>query len=87
MAMIDEYYALLRNNTQSLVELLVSRKIIDCKWVIKVKENPDGSINKYKTKLVATVGFDYIETFSTIVKPTTIKMVLTITLLRNSLQK
>ncbi|RVW60112.1 Retrovirus-related Pol polyprotein from transposon RE1 [Vitis vinifera] len=88
IAMIDEYSALLRNNTWSLVDLLVGRKVIGCKWIFRVKENLDGSINKYKARLVAkgfhqTTGFDYTETFSPVVKPTTIRVVLTIALSRN----
>ena len=51
--MTDEFLALLRNNTWSLVPLPEGRKAIECKWVFKVKENPDGTINKYKTRLVA----------------------------------
>jgi len=38
------------NNTWSLVP---SRKRIDCKWVFRVKENVDGSYNKYTTKFAA----------------------------------
>ncbi|WJZ84694.1 hypothetical protein VitviT2T_004287 [Vitis vinifera] len=86
--MIDEYSALLRNNMWSLVDLPAGRKLIGCKWIFRVKENPDGSINKYKARLVAkgfhqTAGFDYTETFSPVVKPTTIRVVLTIALSRN----
>ncbi|KAL6322290.1 hypothetical protein AAG906_005259 [Vitis piasezkii] len=88
IAMIDEYSTLLRNNTWSLVDLPAGRKVIGCKWIFRVKENPDGSINKYKARLVAkgfhqTTGFDYTETFSPVVKPTTIRVVLTIALSRN----
>ena len=88
IAMIDEYSTLLRHNTWSLVDLLAGRKVIGCKWIFRVKENPDASINKYKARLVAkgfhqTAGFDYTETFSPIVKPTTIRVVLTIALSRN----
>ena len=77
IAMIDEYSALLRNNTWSLVDLPVGRKVIGCKWIFRVKENPDGSIKKYKARLVAkefhqTARFDYTKTFSPVVKPTTI---------------
>lgn len=50
-----------------------------------MKENPDGSINKYKAKLVAkgfhqTIGFDYIETFSPVLNSTTIRVILTVAL-------
>ncbi|RVW87716.1 Retrovirus-related Pol polyprotein from transposon TNT 1-94 [Vitis vinifera] len=84
-AMTDEYLALLRNNTWDLVPPPTDRKLIGCKWVFKVKENPDGTINKYKARLVAKgfhqiAGFDFNETFSPVVKPTTIRIVLTIAL-------
>ncbi|KAL6339591.1 hypothetical protein AAG906_034676 [Vitis piasezkii] len=84
-AMTDEYLALLRNDTWNLVPPPTDRKLIGCKWVFKVKENPDGTINKYKALLVAKgfhqiAGFDFNETFSPVVKPTTIRIVLTIAL-------
>ena len=84
-AMTDEFLALQRNKTWDLVILPEGRKPVGCKWVFKVKENPDGSINKYKARLVAkgfhqTVGFDFNETFSPVVKPTTIRIILTLAL-------
>ena len=42
-----------------------------------MKYNPDGSINKYRARLVAK-GFDFHETFSPFVKPTIVRVVLTI---------
>lgn len=68
-----------------MVALPPHRKAIGCKWVFRVKENPDGSINKHKARLVANgfhqqPGFDYTETFSPVVKPTTIRIILTLAL-------
>lgn len=48
-----EYEALLKNNTWTLVPLPSHRQPIGCKWVFWVKENLDGSVNKYKARLVA----------------------------------
>ncbi|KAL6310823.1 hypothetical protein AAG906_017309 [Vitis piasezkii] len=81
--MAEEYSALVKNKTWSLVPLPPKRKAIGCKWVFKVKENPDGNILKHKARLIAKgflqlAGFDFIETFSPIAKPTTIRIVLTI---------
>ena len=67
--MAKEYSALVKNKTWSLVPLPPKKKAIGCKWVFKVKENPDGGILKHKARLVAKgffqlAGFDFIETFS-----------------------
>lgn len=53
--------------------------------MFKVKENPDGTINKYKVRLVAkgfhqVAGFNFTETFSPVIKPTTIRVILTLAL-------
>jgi hypothetical protein len=36
-AMQEEYDSLMANNTWTLVALLVSRKLVSCKWVFKIK--------------------------------------------------
>jgi histone deacetylase 1/2 len=81
-AMQAEFDALQANNTWSLVPLPSHRKPIGCKWIFRVKENPDGTVNRYKARLVAkgyhqVHGFDYQETFCPVVKPVTIRLILT----------
>ena len=82
--MITEYEALIRNDTWTLMSLPSGHKVIGCKWVFKVKLKPDGSFERYKAQLVTkgfqqTLGLDYFETFSPVVKPTTIQIVLSLT--------
>ncbi|KAK4265765.1 hypothetical protein QN277_026778 [Acacia crassicarpa] len=80
--MKEEYEALCRNHTWVLVPHQ-GQKLVDCKWVFKTKFKSDGSILKHKARLVAngfqqSAGIDYGETFSPVVKPTTILLILTL---------
>uniref|UniRef100_A0A803P493 Reverse transcriptase Ty1/copia-type domain-containing protein n=1 Tax=Cannabis sativa TaxID=3483 RepID=A0A803P493_CANSA len=87
-AINTEMIALVKNKTWSLVRLPDGRTAIGCKWVLRVKENADSSVDKLKARLVAKgfsqeYGFDYTETFSPVVKPTTIRIMLTVALSKN----
>lgn len=78
-----EFSALQHNDTWSLVPKPPGQNIISCKWVFKVKENPDGTVDKYKARLVARgftqqYGIDYLEMFSPVVKPATVRLVLSV---------
>lgn len=79
--METEFKAFQKNRTWSLVPPPSHGKVIDCKWVFKVKYKPDGSIDGYKARLVArgfnqTHGLDYFETVSPVVKSSTIPTIL-----------
>jgi histone deacetylase 1/2 len=52
-AMDAKYQALNHNDTWHLVPKPKGKNIIGCKWVWKIKRKPDGSIDKYKGRLVA----------------------------------
>lgn len=49
----EELSSIEKNRTWTLVDLPVGTKPIGLKWVFKIKRNSDGSINKYKARLVA----------------------------------
>ena len=65
--------------TYILVPRSEARNIITCKWVYKVKHNSDGSVARYKARLVAR-GFlqqesiDYHETFAPTAKFVSIRL-------------
>ena len=84
----QECQALLKNQTWSLVPPPSNAKIIGCKWVFKLNHKPNGSIDRYKARLVAqgfhqTYGIDFFETFSPVMKPCTIRLVLSIAVSSN----
>ena len=75
-----EYDALLRNNTWHLVSPPPNHIIVQCKWVFHTKYHVDGTLDKYKARLVTkdfqqTPGINFFDTFSPVVKSTTIRII------------
>lgn len=71
--MQEEHDALQSQRTWILVPSPANRSVVGCKWVYKLKKNPDGSIARYKARLVAQGftqehGIDYSKTFSLVVR-------------------
>jgi hypothetical protein len=84
-AMEAEFSALQANGTWNLVPPIAGVNLIDSRWVFKVKLHADGSVERYKARLVAKgfkqrYGLDYDETFSPVVKPATIRLLLSMAL-------
>ena len=72
-AMETEMKSLKSNDVWELVPLPTGKKTVGSKWVFKVKSGADGSVERYKARLVAqgftqTYGSDYDETFCPVVR-------------------
>jgi len=80
---MQEFEALYANNTWELVPLPKDKKGIGCKWVYKIKHKVDGSVERFKARLVVKgytqqAGIDYNETFSPVVNMTIVRSLITL---------
>ena len=81
--MKQEYEALMRNKTWVLIPRAEDMHVITNKWVFRTKFKADGSLDKYKSRLVARgfqqhEGVGFFDTFSPVAKHSTIRVLFTI---------
>lgn len=79
--MVEELKAMAKYGTWELVSLPVGKGLVGCKWMFTVKYKADGTIKRYKERLVTngftqTYGVDYQETFAPVAKMNTIRILL-----------
>ncbi|XP_074271447.1 uncharacterized protein LOC141595383 [Silene latifolia] len=87
-AMEAEITALENNGTWELADLPSDKKALGCRWVYKIKYKSDGSIERYKGRLVIfgnhqVEGIDYGETFAPVIKMVTIRTFLSVAAVKN----
>ncbi|KAD2804053.1 hypothetical protein E3N88_37430 [Mikania micrantha] len=87
-AIKNEIDSILQNHTWELVDIPPGCKPLGYRWIFKRKMKADGSIDKYKARLVIKgfrqkEGVDYFDTYSPVTRITSIRLVLAIAALRN----
>ena len=83
VTMNEEMNSLQKNTTWELVSLPLGRKLVQCKWVSQKNVAIDGNTYKYKAILVEKCfyqvqGVYYHETFASVAKMDSIRLVLAI---------
>lgn len=87
-AMRLEISALELNDTWEIQELPPGKIALGCKWVFRIKLKADGTLERYKARLVVLgnnqiEGIDYGETFAPVAKMTTVRIFLDIAAKQN----
>ena len=82
-AMVEEYDSIVRNSAWEIVPRLEGKSVVGSRWVYKVKQVADGSVEKYKARFVARgfsqiEGIDYEETFAPVTRYSSIQMILAV---------
>ena len=81
--MKEELDALHKTGTWDLVDLPSRKSAICCKWVYKIKTRSDGTVDRYKARLIAR-GFtqeyviDYEETFAPVARLSSVRTLIAI---------
>eukprot|EP00253_Pinus_taeda_P023124 PITA_23124 len=79
--MVEEYDSIVRNSAWEIVPRPKGKSVVGSRWIYKVKQAVDGSVEKYKARFVARgfsqiEGIDYEETFSPVARYSSIRMIL-----------
>jgi hypothetical protein len=80
-AMTKEYQSIIKNDVWEVVPKPKNEDVVSSKWIYKIKHATDGSIEKYKARIVARgfsqkEGIDYEETFVPIARYTSIRTII-----------
>nr|GEY97939.1 zinc finger, CCHC-type [Tanacetum cinerariifolium] len=87
-AINDKMDSIIGNNTWVLVDLPPCCKPLGCKWIFKIKLKLDGTVEKFKVRLVIhgfkqKSGIDYFDTYAPVACISTIRLLIAMTSIHN----
>ncbi|GKA47372.1 zinc finger, CCHC-type containing protein [Tanacetum coccineum] len=87
-AIKDEMDSIMGNNTWVLADLPPGCKTLGCKWIFKRKLNVDGTIEKFKARLVIQgfrqkSGINYFDTYASVARISTIRLLIALASIHN----
>lgn len=79
--MVEEYDSIVRNSVWDVVPRPENKSVVSSRWLYKVKQVADGSVEKHKSRFVArgfsqVEGIDYDETFALVARYSSIRSIL-----------
>lgn len=82
-AMELEIQSLKSQHVWDIVARPSNKRLVDCRWVLRVKREPNGAISKFKARLVArgfsqVPGVDFEETYCPVVKRRSLRLLIAI---------
>ena len=80
-AMVEEYDSIVRNSAWEIIPRPEGKSVVGSRWIYKVKQVADGSVEKYRAIFVARgfsqiEGINYEETFAPIARYSSIRTIL-----------
>ena len=82
-AMVEEYDSIVRNSAWEIVPRPEGKSVVGSRWIYKLKQAVDGSVEKYKARFVTrgfsqTEGINYEETFAPVRRYSSIRTILSL---------
>ena len=80
-AMVEEYDSIVRNSAWEIVPRPEGKSVVGSRWIYKVKQAANGSLEKYKERFVSRgfsqiEGIEYEETFAPVARYSSIRTIL-----------
>jgi hypothetical protein len=80
-AMVEEYDSIVKKSAWEIVPIPIDKSMVGLRWIYKVKQVVDGSVEKYKATFVARGfsqirGIDYDESFAPVARYSSIRSIL-----------